>query len=606
MKAIATLLLFFFSFQAICQSRDVQDRIKQVENNLIPFVPIKDFPGWNIVDRMKYYNVPGVSIAVIKDYQIDWAKAYGLADTTLQIPITTETMFSAGSISKFVMAVAALKMVEDGQIDLNAPINQYLTSWKITENELTQMKPITLRMLLSHSAGTSQTSYFGFTPDQALPTIVEILNGEKISGTRKVVVNSEPDKEFRYSGGGSMIAQMALMDVSGESFEDLTHKLIFDKLEMSNSTFGQPLPHKFEKQVSWAYSSASWFKGMPYVYPQQAAAGLYSTPIDLAKFFIDVQKSFLGKGQVLGEEITKAMLTPQKEVSFGAYREQIGIGPFLIQRSDNKDDSEGIYFEFTGVNAGFLAYGIGSLTGGNGVIIMLNSGDDVNGMGKEIRRSVAKVYGWTNFLPDEIKPIVLSDTELDNRVGRYRMGPDEVLYLRKEKNYLVENINEGNDIYCFPIARDTLVFSDYNIKGWFGFDANGQANSLQNEYQNKPMPKMAANEFSPGEYLRAKKYAEAKAGYQEMKMNEYQITYMAYDLMNKKPLDLEAVKTILELALEQHPNSSIVYSRWGDYYQMIKDEPSAIKNYQKAIELDPLDEQTQELLNNLIKGKAMK
>lgn len=601
MKAISIVLLFFFSFQAICQSVHVQDRIQQVENNLLPFVPIKDFPGWNIVDRMKYYKVPGVSIAVIKDYQIDWAKAYGIADTTVQTTVTTETMFSAGSISKFVMAVTALKMVEEGRIDLDTPINQYLTYWKITENEFTQKKPITLKMLLSHSGGTSQTSYFGFTPDQPLPTIVEILNGERISGTRKVVVNSEPGKEFRYSGGGSMVAQMALMDVSGESFEDLTDRLIFDELGMKNSTFEQPLPAKFEKQASWAYSNASWFKGMPYVYPQQAAAGLYTTPTDLAKFFIDVQKSYLGKGQILGEGITKSMLTPQMDVSSGTYKEQIGIGPFLIQRSDNKDDPNGIYFEFTGVNAGFLAYGIGSMTGGNGVIIMLNSGDDVNGLGKEIRRAVAKVYGWTNFLPDEIKPIVLSDAELDSRVGRYRMGPDEVLYLRKEKNYLVEKINEGNDIYCFPIAGDSIVFSDYNIKGWFGFDANGQAKSLKNEYQSKPMPKMPANEFSPGEYLRAKKYPEAKAGYKEMLMNEYQITYLAYDLMNRKPLDLQAVKTILDLAIEQHPNSAIVYSRWGDYYQMINEKENAIKNYQKALEIDPSDELTREVLKVLVK-----
>ena len=223
----------------------------------MPFVPIKDFLGWNILERMEYYGVPGVSIAVIKDYKIDWAKAYGVSDTTLQTPVTTETMFSAGSISKFVMAVAALKLVEDGKIGLESPINNYLRSWKIKDNEFTKSQPISLRMLLSQSAGTSQTSYFGFTPTEPLPSIVEILEGEKISGTRPVVVNSVPDKEFRYSGGGSMIAQMALMDVSEQGFADLTDRLIFEKLVMENSTFAQPLPEKFEKQASWAYSKAS-------------------------------------------------------------------------------------------------------------------------------------------------------------------------------------------------------------------------------------------------------------------------------------------------------------------------------------------------------------
>lgn len=600
MKQIITLLLALCVGQTFAQNKSVVDRIHQVENNLIPFVPVKGFKGWNILDRMKYYKVPGVSIAVIKDYKIDWAKGYGLADTSQKIPVNTETMFSAGSISKFLMAVTALKMVEDGQIDLEKPINNYLTSWKIAQNDFTKKTPITLRMLLSHSAGTSQSSYFGFIPNQPLPTIVEILSGAKISETRPVVVNSEPNKEFRYSGGGSMIAQLALMDVSKQSFSNLTQQIIFDKLGMKNSTFEQPLPMKFKKQSSWAYSSASWFKGMPYVYPQQAAAGLYTTPTDLAKFFIDVQNSYIGKGKILSQSMTEKMLTSQQNVSDGSYKEKMGIGPFLIQRTDNTDPN-GVYFEFTGVNAGFLAYGIASITGGNGVIIMLNSGDDVNGLGKELRRAVAKVYNWTNFLPKEIKPINLTDAKLDKAVGRYRMAADEVLYLKKEKNYWVENINEGSDIYCFPVAKDTLIFTDYNVKGFFKRNEKGEVIALQNIYQDKPMPKMKNDEFSPSEYLRMKKYDEAKKAFGDMKMNEYQITYLAYDLMNKKPVNMNAVKTILDLAVEQHPNSSIVYSRWGDYYLKINDKQNAIKSFQKALSLDPTDQQTKDNLNNLKK-----
>lgn len=600
MKQIALIILTIFVGHVFAQNTSLPYRIKEVENNLIPFVPVKGFEGWNIIDRMRYYKVPGVTIAVIKDFKIDWAKGYGLADTLKKIPVTTETMFSAGSISKFLMAVTALKMVESNQIELERPINNYLTSWKIEENDFTRKTSITLRLLLSHSAGTSQSSYFGFTPTQPLPTIVEILNGAKISETRPVVVNSEPNKEFRYSGGGSMIAQMALMDISKLSFSDLTQQILFDKLGMRNSTFEQPIPEKFVKQSSWAYSSASWFKGMPYVYPQQAAAGLYTTPTDLAKFFIDVQKSYIGKGRVLSKATAKQMLSPQQNVSDGSYKEQIGIGPFLIQRTDNKDP-DGVYFEFTGVNAGFLAYGIASVTNGNGVIIMLNSGDNVNGLGKEIRRAVAKVYDWTNFLPTEIQPISLTDTELDKFVGRYRMATDEVLYLRREKNYLVENINEGNDIYCFPISKDTIVFTDYNIKGFFVRNDKGEIIGLQNIYQEKPMLKMKDDEFSPSEYLTMKKFDEAKKAFGAIKMNEYQITYLAYDLMNKKPLNTDAVKTILDIAIEQHPNSSIVHSRWGDYYLKLNDKPNAIKSYLKALELDPNDEQTKETLENLRK-----
>ena len=339
---------------------------------------------------------------------------------------------------------------------------------------------------------------------------------------------------------------------------------------------------------------------MPYVYPQQAAAGLYSTPTDLAKFFIDVQKSYVGKGKVLGKAMAQQMLRPQQNVSDGSYKEQIGIGPFLLQRTDNKK-IEGEYFEFTGVNAGFLAFGIASKVGGNGVVIMMNTGDDVNGLGKEIRRSVAKTYNWTNFLPEEIQPINLSENQLDKFTGRYRMSEDEVLYLRRENNYLVENINEGGDIYCFPVSKDTIVFTDYNIKGFFQRDAKGEVLSLQNIWQKTPMLKMKSNEFSPSEYLKTKQYDQATEGFRQMKMNEYRITYLAYDLMNKKPMDKDAVKMILKLAVEQHPASAIVYSRWGDYYLKLNDQASAIKSYEKAVELDPNDQQTKEALQNLKK-----
>ena len=600
MRQITILLFTLFAGQTFAQIKQVQDSILQVENNLIPYVPVKGFKGWNIIDRMKYYKVPGLSIAVIKDYKIDWAKSYGLADTINKTPVTTETMFSAGSISKFLMAVTALKMVDSGQIELEKPINNYLTTWKIAENDFTKTTPITLRMLLSHSAGTSQTSYFGFTPTQPLPTIVEILSGAQISETRPVVVNSESNKEFRYSGGGSMIAQLALMDVSKKSFSNLTQEIIFDKLGMNNSTFIQPVPAKFAKQISWAYSYASWFKGMPYVYPQQAAAGLYTTPTDLAKFFIDIQKSYLGKGEILSQAITKKMLMPQQNVSDGSYKEQIGIGPFLIQRTDNKDP-RGVFFEFTGVNAGFLAYGMASVEDGNGVIVMLNSGDNQNGIGKEIRRAVAKVYNWTNFLPTEIQPINLPNKELDKFVGRYRMGTDEVLYLQKEKNYLVENINDGFEIYCFPITKDTIVFSDFNIKGIFKRNENGEVTGLQNIYQEKPMQKMKDDEFSPSEYLKMEKYDEAKKAFAAMKMNEGQITYLAYDVMNRKPLNERAVRTILDVATEQHPNSSMVFSRWGDFYLKLNDKRNAIKNYEKVLKIDPNDQQTKDTLNGLTK-----
>ncbi|RYY68876.1 MAG: serine hydrolase [Chitinophagaceae bacterium] len=586
---------------AIGQSPKQPNRIKAVENNLIPYVPVQGFPAWNIRERMKYYDIPGASIAVIKDYKIDWAKSYGLADTTKKTPVTNNTMFSAGSISKLVTAIIAMRLVERGKLSLDSPINNYLTSWKLKESDFTRKQPVTLRMLLSHTGGTSQSAYFGYLPTKTtLPTIVQILNGDSLAEVNPVVANSEGGKEFRYSGGGYMIVQMAIMDALKKDFALIADEEIFRPLAMRNSTFTQPLPPQFAKQAAWGYSTASWYKGMPYVYPQQAAAGLYSTPTDLALLLIELQKCYDGKGKLLNAATMKRLVGPVTTISKGAYLEQMGLGAFLLERSDNTSP-QGKYFEHQGANAGFISFAIGSVQGGNGVVIMLNSGDDFNAFGTELRRSIARVYGWTNFLPPAIKPVKLSNEVLDSYVGRYRKGADEVLSLRREGSYLVEKINDSRDIYCFPIAKDTIVFTDYNVKGYFGRGVDGQIISLRNEYQSETqaMPKMKGNEFTPSEHLKAKRYIEAKEGFKGLNLNEYQITYLAYDWLNKKPMDAHAVKTLLDVAVEQHPRSSIVYSRWGDFYKAIGDRQAATKSYKKSLELEPGNKDVIESLRNL-------
>ena len=597
-KSLSLLLLC--SVVLFGQAATVKNRIKNVENGLIPYVPVQGFPAWNIYERMKHYKVPGVSIAVVNNFKLEWAKGYGLADTLKKTPVTPQTMFSAGSISKLVMAAAAFQLIQEQKISLDDPINACLKSWKIPENDYTRQTPITLRMLLSHTAGTSQTSYFGFTPDKKnLPTILDILSGQPNAESRGVVVNSEPKKEFRYSGGGSMIAQMALMDVSSERFEALCDRILFQPLGMFQSTFAQPLPGKFQAQAAWGYSYASWYEGMPYVYPQQAAAGLYATPSDLASFLIEIQQALRGKGKVLSQASVQTMITPVAKVSEGGFREEMGVGPFLLQRIDNQDP-QGRYFEFTGVNAGFVAYLIGNITEGYGAVIMLNTGDDFNGLGKEIRRAIAQTYGWHNFLPSAIQPKKWTKAELERVVGRYRLGPDEVMSFQREGDHLIQVINSGSPIPCFPIAVDSIVLTDFNIKAHFRFDAQGRAITFQSAYQPNAIPRMVEDEFTPTELINTQRLPEAQALLRTQQLNVYQITYKIYELLNRKPVgNFAAAKMLLELAEEQHPKSAIVFARWGDYYLKMQDRAAAIRAYERANQLDPSDEGVVKALGRL-------
>ena len=576
--------------------RTVAARVQQVENSLMPYVPVAGLPGWNLRERMKFHRVPGLSIAVIHNYKIEWAKAYGWADTTARIPATPATLFSAGSISKLVAAGAALLLVQQQRLSLDAPINSYLKSWQLAENDFTRQRPVTLRLLLGHQGGTSQSSYWGFVPSrQPLPSVVDILSGQPRAESRPVVVNRLPGTGFQYSGGGYLVAQLAMMDATGQDFAAFAQAALFRPLGMGTATFAQPLPAGLARRAAWAYSANSWFKGMPYVYPQQAPAGLYASPTDVARFLIEVQQAYRGRGQVLSQASARAMLTPQAEVSSGTYREQMGLGAFLLQRADRTDDASR-YFEHTGVNAGFLAYALGSVTGGNGVVIMMNDDGGASELGKELRRAVGRVYGWPDFLPEPIRPVALPPADLDAYAGRYQRGPDEVVSLRREGSYLVETINTGAPILAYPVARDTVAFTDFALRGVFERDAAGRVSGLRVVGYGTAMPRLPADRLLPGELLRAGRIAEAVAGYRTLNLNEYQLTYMAYELLNRRPANLPAAEGLLQLAQEQFPQSGVVQARWGDLYARQGQRDRAIGAYQAALRANPEDKDLREKL----------
>lgn len=595
-KIVVVLVLLTGAVELFAQPNQIRSRIQGVENGLIPLVPVKGFKGWTIEERMKHHNIQGVSIAVINNFKVEWVKAYGWADTARKIKMTPKTMLSAGSISKMVMAAGALKMVEQGTLDLDKPINNYLNSWKLGENSFTKKTPVTLRMLLSHTGGTSQSAYFGYEANlKKFPTLVEILDGRAPDGTRRVGVVKEPNTGFQYSGGGSLIAQLAMMDMSKMDFESLMRRLVFDKLGMHAATFEQPLSPKYAKLASWGYQDVSWYKGTPYVYPQQAAAGLYSTPEDLAKFIVDLQLSYYGKGKILSSSMLREMMKPQAVFSEGnVSKEEIAVGPFLYQRPDNTED-KGIYFNFDGANAGFIASAMGNLTEGYGVVIMVNSGNDYNGLCKEIRRSVAKTYGWYKFLPDEITPAKLDTTTLNSYTGRYRKNENEVVYVSRMDDYLMVRYNNSLPIYTFPVSKDTVVFTDYNIKGWFSRNEQGQITGIQNQYQTGQMPRMKDDEFSIEELFTQKRFLEAKALLRKSNADENQLTYLAYE----KSKNFEVAKAILEVAEERFPKSPMVLANFAKLYLLYNNKTKALEYGERALKLDPFNKELREQIEAL-------
>jgi CubicO group peptidase (beta-lactamase class C family) len=227
---------FLVLFTALYGQSNLESRIQRVENGLLPVVLVKGDPGWTIQERMQHYKVPGVSIAVIDNFKIAWSKAYGLRDTATKEPVTLETLFQAGSISKPVAAMVALKKVEQGKISLDENINNKLTSWKLLDNGFTAKRKVTLANLLSHTAGLTVHGFPGYAVGEKLPTLPQVLDGVEPANTAAVFVDMEPGTKFRYSGGGTTIMQLAVMDIEKKPFPQIAKATVLAPLEMTNSS----------------------------------------------------------------------------------------------------------------------------------------------------------------------------------------------------------------------------------------------------------------------------------------------------------------------------------------------------------------------------------
>ena len=233
---------------------DTDARVERIINGLLPAASVKGqpVPRMTLGERMKYYNIPEVSIAFFRDGRVDWARGYGLADKTINKPVTPDTLFQAASISKSVTAFAALRLVQQGKLSLDEVVNLKLVSWKVPDNEFTETERVTLRRLLSHTAGMTVPSVGGYQAGEYMPTTVQVLNGEKTSN-EPVRVDRVPGKEFRYSGGGYVVVQQLMADVTGKSFPALMHDLVFEPLGMTHSTFEAPLPKSLWPKAAQPY-----------------------------------------------------------------------------------------------------------------------------------------------------------------------------------------------------------------------------------------------------------------------------------------------------------------------------------------------------------------
>jgi CubicO group peptidase (beta-lactamase class C family) len=380
---------------------------RYVEANLQPAVIKPGEKPFGLAERMRQYDVPGLSVAVIHNGKLAWARGWGVRDTASCAPVTPETAFQAASISKVATAVLALRLVEQGKIGLDRNINDALHSWRLPEDPQLAPSGVSLRQLLSHTAGLGVHGFAGYLPDAPLPTPIQILDGVPPSNSGAVRSVLPAGNKFEYSGGGYVLMQVALSDVSGMPFAELAQREVLRPLGMMRSAYAQPPSPAIRANMAFGHANGSPIPGNYHVYPELGPAGLWTTAGDLARLLMDIQASAAGnKGHRLSPAMAREMLTPVKD--------NWGLGLALYTNGAAR-------FGHDGVNEGFESFMIAYVGKGDGIVALTNGGQGRRLM-DEVVRAIATDYGWPDIAAPAAEEKALSLAELAKAAGRFEGG----------------------------------------------------------------------------------------------------------------------------------------------------------------------------------------
>jgi CubicO group peptidase (beta-lactamase class C family) len=385
-------------------------RAEKVLSSLAPAVDVEGRTPvrWTLDDTMAKYQVPGVSIAVVDRGRIVWSVGRGVLEAGDSEPVTTHSIFQAASVSKVIAATATLRLVDEGKLDLDTDVNRYLRSWKVPESPSTEREKVTLRRLLSHTAGTSVHGFHGYGADEPEPTLLQVLDAQPPAKNEPIRVTAVPGSETRYSGGGTVIEQLVLTDATGRTFPDLARELVFTPLHMEDSTFEQPLPDAMRARAARGHDEdGQVIPGGWHIGPEMAAGWMWTSATDLMRWAIAVADARDGEARsFLTQKTATAMLTRQKDL--------YGLGPML------EGSGRSFAFSHGGNNPGYTTQVIYFPETGQGIAILTNKvGADL--MIDALMRAVAGEYRWPAHQPRRVTPAPLTAAELASIPGNYAL-----------------------------------------------------------------------------------------------------------------------------------------------------------------------------------------
>jgi CubicO group peptidase (beta-lactamase class C family) len=449
--------------------------IAAIQYRLMPPVVIKGRPVHydQLAGQMQSLHVPAVSVAVIHHGTIEWARGFGVQSPG-GLPVTPDTLFQAGSISKPLTALEVLHLVQQGKFGLDVDVNQYLRSWKVPTNVFTQTKPVTLRELLSHTAGVTVHGFAGYAAGQPLPSLIDVLNGVPPANSPPIRVDTVPGAIWRYSGGGYVIVEQLLEDTTSESFAKVMQDNVLRPLGMDHSTYEQPLPRRLLSRVALPYGADGVpVIGGPHVYPEQSAAGLWTTPSDLARFALGVTQDLAGQGnRVVSAATVRTMLTP----GLGNWGLGLAVGGSTSRK----------FFTHGGADAGYQCVLAAYDDGRDGAVIMTDS--DAGGfLAGEILRTLAYTYHWPDFSPPQHAVVQMDPGNFDRFVGYYQRGLF-YFHIYLEGGHYYARITGQSPVEIFP--ESSSEFFATLVAAQISFDSNsgGKVTGLVLHQNGRDMP----------------------------------------------------------------------------------------------------------------------
>ncbi len=571
--------------EAAAARDDHAPRVKRIENGLRPLDPevmIKGDPTWTLEERMEHYGVPGVGIAVIHEGKVVWHRTYGVTDRETGTPVKTDTLFQAGSVSKPVAAFGALKLVQDGKLTLDGNVNDTLKSWKLPDNEFTKEKKVNLTHLLTHTGGLTVHGFPGYAVGTPVPSLVQVLDGSGPANTPPIRVDKEPGGSARYSGGGFTVAQQMMIDVSGKPFPELMQASVLGPLGMTHSTYENPLPPSLLKHAAAGYlPDKSPVEGKRHTYPEMAAAGLWTTAEDLARFAVEVQQALRGNGKVMSEAMARKMVEP---VDRGGGRWSVGRGFMVGERMQH------VYFSHGGWDEGFCAQLTAHRDDGYGVAVMINSNHPR--FISEVVRAVAEEYRWGGYHAYE--KMAMPDKALETYPGRYRYSAEQMFTIERRGNRLfleyagwkpmeLVHVGDGRFMRREKTALITFIEEEGKPVLHFALDDGSHQSHAQ-----MPEDEMALRElvlFEPYERALAAYRAALKANPEEESLSERELNSWGLKMLEQGEFD--GAIALLKINTELYPDSANTYDSVGHVYRQRRLHDSAMLWYRKALEVDP-------------------